>query len=223
MLEDLARKVVQFGDVRRDEYRFAWSKLESCASILDVGCGTGTFLKFAPERIQGIDLNVDNVAFCKAEGLNAALGDALDLQFAQNSFDAVHSSHVLQVFAPQQAVKFLQELIRVTRPGGLIVVATLTDFRRFFRHPENVRPYPPDSLFRLFHGQKGAQSPMFPGIPRVFVEDLWRRRPPLLEIEFPSVYALQRYCGTLNALQYGLFLRKWWTYSAYTVVFRKAA
>lgn len=216
------RKMLAMGDFRSDEYRFAWAHLRSAASILDVACGTGTFCSLSPGRIVGIDINPENVDLCLEKGLTALHGSALDLPFDDSSFDAVHCSHLLQVFLPDDAVKCIAELARVTKPGGKIVVTTLNDFRRFFRHPENVRPYPPDALFRLFSKARGASSPMWAGIPELDHMAIRVRHPPLIELEFPTSPHLARIGGVLNAVQYGLRLRKYWTFNAYSIVLAKS-
>jgi SAM-dependent methyltransferase len=218
----IGRRLLSMGDPRPQEYRFAFGFLSDAKTILDVGCGTGTFCELAPERMVGIDINPDNVALCNSKGIKAQVGSALDLPWPDESFDGVHCSHLLQVFRPDEAVKCISELARVTKPGGTIVITTLNDFRRFYRHPENVRPYPPDALFRLFFAKPvGSSSPMWSGIPQVRELGIRRRRPPLVELEFPSSRALARVAGALNGLQLGLNLRKFWSFNAYTLALSK--
>lgn len=65
------------------------------------------------------------------------------------------------------------------------MITTLNWCRRFFRHPENARPYSPDANLRLNPFQSGATSPMYADMPNFTLEANWRRRPPL--IEFVSV------------------------------------
>ena len=43
------------------------------------------------------------------------------------------------------------ELGKILKPGGILIICTLNDFKRFFKHPENCKPYPPDSIFRLIN------------------------------------------------------------------------
>jgi SAM-dependent methyltransferase len=221
-LENLGIKLSHLlGSVRTQEYAVSFSFLEKCASILDVGCGTGTFMQLAPDRIQGLDFNPENVAYCQARGLKAISGDARKLPFADETFEGTHCSHVLQVFHSDDAVTTLRELVRVTKPGGRIVVTTLNWFDRFYRHPENARAYPPDALRRLFAPAHGASSPMYDRMPRLQQERIWLRHPPLLEFEFTTHHMLDRLGGLVNRLQYRIFLRKYWAYDAYVICFRK--
>ena len=206
------------GSVRDIEHKKLWRFFDGCQKVLDVGCGTGTFLTLASERISGIDINPENVAFCKENGLEAQVGDALSIPFADNSYDGAYCSHLMQVFMPEQAAQLMRELGRIVKPGGKIVIVTLNWFERFFRHPENVRAYPPDAIRRYFAKAHGAQSPMFPGIPVMRQEGLWLRRPPLFELYSLRSHTLDRICGVLNRLQYAMRLRKYWCFDAYGIM-----
>lgn len=209
------------GDVRNDEYAVSYEFLRNCNRILDVGCGSGTFLRKAPEKIEGLDYNPENVDYCLSQGLKARPGDARKLPYADNEFDGVHLSHVLQVFHSEDAVSTIRELARVTSPGGLVVITTLNWFDRFYRHPENARAYPPDALRRLFASLNGASSPMFKGTPSLIQRRIWLRRPPLIQFYSAVNHTRDRMAGVINKLQYRIWLRKYWAFDAYVVCFQK--
>lgn len=209
------------GDKRDGEYRIALKFLEDCNNILDVGCGTGTFLSKRPDAISGVDVNPENVEYCRRQGLRAAVGDALALEFDDQVFDGVHCSHLMQVFLPDQAAQLIKELARVTRTGGKIVITTQNWFSRFYRHPENVRPYPPDAIRRYYYTRRGSVSPMYPDLPRLRQQGICLRRPPLVELYSSARPTLDRVSTVLNAIQYAFYLRKFWSYDAYTVLFRR--
>jgi SAM-dependent methyltransferase len=93
--------------------------------VLEVGCGHGgggSYLMrtLRPASYTGLDLNPTGIAFCQKRhnlaGLDFVQGDAEDLPFADQSFDAVlnvESSHCYPNFP-----RFLAEVERVLRPGG---------------------------------------------------------------------------------------------------------
>ena len=98
--------------------------------VLDVGSGTGALTAavaaVAPSsRITGIDPAAPYVAFARARHpadlVRFEVGDARQLQFANGSFDRTLSLLVLN-FIPDPA-KALDEMIRVTRPGGTVAAA----------------------------------------------------------------------------------------------------
>ena len=98
--------------------------------ILDAGCGTGVFTADILEQgalVVGIDLSLPMLTRAgeKLEGYPffKALGTMICLPFAENTFDRVISITVLEFI--ENGRKALQELFRVTKKGGSILVATL--------------------------------------------------------------------------------------------------
>jgi phosphatidylethanolamine/phosphatidyl-N-methylethanolamine N-methyltransferase len=97
--------------------------------ILDLGIGTGASLNYYPDRgqIVGIDLSPGMLAQARKKiaerGLHHAhvfQANALDLPFADSSFDHVFISHVISVVS--DPVKLIREAQRVARPGARIVI-----------------------------------------------------------------------------------------------------
>jgi len=98
--------------------------------ILDAGCGTGVFtLDFLcnGSKVTGLDVSLPMLrrARQKAQGssLELVLGDLLDLPFPENRFDKSISVTALEFI--EDGRRAVRELFRVTRRGGIIVVATL--------------------------------------------------------------------------------------------------
>jgi ubiquinone/menaquinone biosynthesis C-methylase UbiE len=98
--------------------------------ILDAGCGTGVFtldiLSFGPDVI-GLDVSLPMLRHAreKTKGLpfRPVLGDMSRLPFHEDSFDRTVSVTALEFI--RDAKGAIRELFRVTKKGGLIVVATL--------------------------------------------------------------------------------------------------
>lgn len=86
--------------------------------ILDVGCGEGSLTRRIAERgaeVLGIDNSPEMVAAARAQGIDALLLDASDLQFVAE-FDAAFSNAALHwVLDKEQAAR---ALFRALRPGG---------------------------------------------------------------------------------------------------------
>jgi ubiquinone/menaquinone biosynthesis C-methylase UbiE len=98
--------------------------------ILDVGCGTGIFtvdLLAADSQVTGCELSLPMLrrAALKAEGrpFCGVQGDMRWLPFADASFDKVVSVTAIEFI--EDARSAVGELFRVTRQGGLVVVASL--------------------------------------------------------------------------------------------------
>ncbi|MFC3712576.1 methyltransferase domain-containing protein [Sphingoaurantiacus capsulatus] len=122
-----------FGPVFRQGRRAAIDAAENIGGrILEVGVGTGISLPgYSPvNRITGVDISEPMLA--KARRRVAALGldhieridvmDAERLDFADDSFDVAVAQYVITAVPhPERA---LDELARVVRPGGEIVITT---------------------------------------------------------------------------------------------------
>lgn len=99
--------------------------------VLDVGAGTGASaaeLARSGAYVVGTDLSLGMLAVGRRQRPELPLlaGDALALPFADASFDAVTISFTLRNLV--DPIAGLRELLRVTRPGGRLVVCE-------FSHP----------------------------------------------------------------------------------------
>lgn len=106
--------------------------LDAGQAVLDVGCGHGTSVASLARRvgrsgrIVGLDASQVMVAearrrFAQSDAaLELQVGDATALPFENGAFDASRADRVFMfVREPQRA---LAEMVRVTKPGGRIVV-----------------------------------------------------------------------------------------------------
>lgn len=128
----------------RKEYAY----FNTCSKILDVGCGEGDFVILDKKRIQGIDLNKKSIRTCKGRNLNAICADALKMPFKSSSFDGVYCSHLIEHFLPDKAYMLLNEVSRVLKPGGILVLATPIMWDGFYNDFTHVKPYNPESIER---------------------------------------------------------------------------
>jgi SAM-dependent methyltransferase len=140
--------------------------LEKCnirtgSKILDVACGAGqTALPMARRgnHVTGIDIagNLIEIARrrAEAEALHARFeaGDAEQLPYDDNSFDVVFSL-IGAMFAPQPQ-KVADEMVRVCRPGGRIIMGNWTPsgfvgqmFKTMAKHVPPAPGVPPATLW----------------------------------------------------------------------------
>ena len=133
MFDDVAPKYDVVNDVLSVGQTRRWRKIvveavgaEPGQRVLDLAAGTGTSSE--PYADAGIDvvacdfsLGMLKVGKRRRPDIDFVAGDATDLPFADNSFDATTISFGLRnVNDPRKA---LAEMLRVTRPGGRLVVA----------------------------------------------------------------------------------------------------
>ncbi len=94
--------------------------------ILDIGCGTGAYMKRLSSygyKCEGIETNQDYVSACLKDGLGVQLMNAHELQFPKNSFDTVMMIEVLE-HLPDPIVA-LREAFRVAKKNVLISVPNI--------------------------------------------------------------------------------------------------
>ena len=108
--------------------------------ILDIGYGTGkSILALAHSVgrngiISGIDLSTGMVEITRdrlikagiSEGVDLYYGDAAHLPFTSNSFDAIFSSFTLELFDTPEIPQVLQEVHRVLRQSGRMVIVSMS-------------------------------------------------------------------------------------------------
>ncbi len=123
---DLTNDVISLG---QDRY---WRRATLAAvgaqpgeRVLDLAAGTGTSsepLADSGVRVVPCDISLGMLGVGKRRrpDLGFVAGDAVSLPFADESFDAVTMSFGLRNVAATQAA--LEEMLRVTRPGGRLVV-----------------------------------------------------------------------------------------------------
>ena len=102
--------------------------IDASDQVLDVGCGTGFgtegLLQYTQD-VYGIDQSQPQLSRARAklgefEPVSFFLGDAERLPFEQNTFDIVWSSGSIEYWP--EPVRTLEEMKRVTRPGGRVLV-----------------------------------------------------------------------------------------------------
>ena len=115
-------------------------------NLLDAGCGTGWFSKKASDRgasVTSMDLGEKLLSKVKEKcNSTCVVGSVLQIPYNDNSFDIVVSSEVIEhVPDPHKA---LQELFRVLKPKGVLIISTPNKFWHFSLRIANcfkLRPY----------------------------------------------------------------------------------
>jgi SAM-dependent methyltransferase len=121
-------------------YLYRRANLLRAERVLDVGSGTGVVTEELAARTQGrvvgVDLDPEMIAYAQQRSGRAEYqyGDAHALAFADGWFDIVACHFVLMWCRdPGQAAR---EMVRVTRPGGVVLVCAEPDYGGRIDHPE---------------------------------------------------------------------------------------
>ena len=100
-----------------------WTSLVG-ATVVDIGGGPGYFadaFAAAGASYAGVEPDVGELTARGGVGLNAVRGSGLELPIATGSVSVAYSSNVLEhVPAPE---RMAQEMVRITEPGGLVVLS----------------------------------------------------------------------------------------------------
>ncbi len=125
----------------------------SDAPILDIACGRGEMLHVVNDlglQAIGIDLNDDQIAYCRSKSLEVYKSDALGFIKSRGtaSLAAITTTHFVEHLEFDYLVQTLRESFRALRPGGGIIIETPNPLNlvvstvQFYMDPSHRNPIP---------------------------------------------------------------------------------
>jgi SAM-dependent methyltransferase len=113
----------------------------SDAVILDVGCGTGAlepeYSTLTDPVITSLDIDLPRLIFAREHfSAHWVNGNALSLPFIRDSFD-ISLCHYLLLWI-NEPLQVLEEMKRVTRPGGHILILAEPDYTHRIDFPDDL-------------------------------------------------------------------------------------
>ena len=110
-------------------------KTENLRAILDFGCGNGRAIRQFHSSIKtkvnakfyGTDINREQIAWCKRNLSFAEFqvnGPNPPLSYGDEQFDFIYNFSVFTHFSEPQQLLWINELSRVLRPGGCLLLST---------------------------------------------------------------------------------------------------
>jgi arsenite methyltransferase len=167
--------------------------LKSGWSVLDAGCGGGSFLPLlaelvgarghicaldlAPENIERVDALVENSQFPCA--VDTRVGNLTSLPYEDNRFDAVWCANITQYLTNDELSQMFAEFRRVVRPGGLVAVKEIDLTVNLFS------PFDQTMIWRLYDAARHHIPPMQGGL-RTFQLATWLKQDGLINVAFKS-------------------------------------
>jgi len=134
--DDTQRVFCALKGIDRDAYFRSYMSLLEVKpgdSVLETSVGTGLNYKYLPSgvRLSGLDLSPEMLANCQVNlrrwqmDADLYLGNAESLPFADSCFDVVF--HVGGINFFNDRAKAIREMIRVAKPGSLLLIADETE------------------------------------------------------------------------------------------------
>jgi SAM-dependent methyltransferase len=165
-------------EAQRSAHKFYLPFFEGCHSVLDLGCGDGTFVVMLQEKgIQAVGVDSDErfLAEAQAQGLDIVNADVFAfLETAEpGSFDGIFSAHLVEHLHYTDVIRLIRLAYRALRPGGRIVLVTpnvqglYAHLDLFYLHFGHTRFYHPRLLcffleFAGFDQIDKGENPLFP-------------------------------------------------------------
>lgn len=109
------------------EHVLSTAKVGAGTAYFDLGCGSGMAIQMAVARgakVSGLDASAELIAVAKARtpGADLRQGEMEELPFPEGAFDVTTGFNSFQYAA--SPAKAIREAARVTKKGGLVVIAT---------------------------------------------------------------------------------------------------
>jgi ubiquinone/menaquinone biosynthesis C-methylase UbiE len=144
---------------------------------LEVGSGLGRFsLKvknlFQNINIECFEINPDLAKITSDKGLKTTVGNAIDMSYPDESFDVVHCSHVIEHFKYPEVTELLDQLMRVTKTSGYIIIRSPLWYPGFYLDIDHIRPYPPETILSYFKNKQQQKI----GTGNLEIINCWYRR-----------------------------------------------
>jgi len=149
-------------------------------SFMEVGCGLCRFpikLKtlYPSLSIHCLDINKDSIRIAEENGFICYNQSFLDNQLPAEGFDIVHCSHMIEHFKYPEIIRVIDELLRVTRVGGYLIIRSPLMWEKFYDDIDHVRPYPPQSIINYLYNPQQQEV----GKNEVEVINIWYRNRPI--------------------------------------------
>lgn len=111
--------------IKELEKFLSYTKFQCVHSLLDLGAGTGQYAKHLQNKglqVTCIDISTEMIKACKEKALEAYVMDFYDLNFEEESFDAVWSLNTLLHIPKKHIDQVLKNVKRVLKPKGLFYI-----------------------------------------------------------------------------------------------------
>jgi O-antigen chain-terminating methyltransferase len=132
--------------------------------ILDVGCGRGEWLELLQRSgytAKGLDINKVMVEQCRSKGFEVIEADVMVYvqSLPDSSLGMVTGFHIIEHLTFPTLMKFISEVVRILKPGGLAIFETpnpqnvLVGSCNFYLDPTHRNPLPSSMIKFILEAQ----------------------------------------------------------------------
>lgn len=144
--------------------------------FLEVGSGLCRFVDkirvlYPNLRITCLEINENLANLAKNKNYEVINKDILDSSLPEERYDIVHCSHVLEHFGHPEVTRVIDELLRITKKGGVCIIRSPLMWEEFYFDIDHVRPYPPEAILRYLESDQQQKK----GRNEVEVLNTWYR------------------------------------------------
>ena len=173
--------------------------------LLEVGSGLCRFVKkihklFPNITITCVEINKDLSKIAEEEGCKVYNTSFLENNIESDSFDIVHCSHMIEHFGYPEVRIVLDELLRVTKKNGYLIIRSPLMWEHFYDDLDHVRPYPPQSIINYLYNPQQQSV----GKNKVDIVGVWYRTRPVER--HPIDRSNKIYCITPLRLFYNKYI-----------------
>lgn len=148
--------------------------------LLEVGSGLCRFVKkihklFPNITITCVEINKDLAKIAEEEGCKVYNTSFLENNIESDRFDIVHCSHMIEHFGYPEVRIVLDELLRVTKKNGYLIIRSPLMWEHFYDDLDHVRPYPPQSIINYLYNPQQQSV----GKNKVDIVRIWYRTRPI--------------------------------------------
>jgi ubiquinone/menaquinone biosynthesis C-methylase UbiE len=167
MLIKIAKKIYRKYDQKTNEeeddvvldFMYSLKKDINKINYLEIGSGLCRFPliikdKFKDFSLKCLEKNINLVEFGNNNGLDVVGGDIVKMDFADREFDIIHCSHVIEHLDYKSICSSLDEMFRILKPGGYLILRSPLMYSGFYFDIDHIRPYPPESIVNYFNNEQ---------------------------------------------------------------------
>ncbi|PIR44398.1 hypothetical protein COV23_00040 [Candidatus Wolfebacteria bacterium CG10_big_fil_rev_8_21_14_0_10_31_9] len=152
-----------YKDEDKPVLKFLKSLKNKETDYFEVGSGLGRFPsiikdKFPKFKITCLEINKDLAEKTEKNGLETINADILKSNLPDDYFGIVHCSHLIEHFKYPEIIKVLDEIVRITRKGGYVIIRSPLANTYFYDDIDHIRPYPPESILNYFKNEQQQEK-----------------------------------------------------------------